>query len=129
LKTQGGVIEAKILPTDLRDVEVLRDLTELSDTLRSADLSVETTVATIRGVKDLGLTTAISLAGLSLSAISTFISVLSYWSARKPQYSVTLEADGVTLQVSKADAKALRSIAGSIRESDLRDLLVEIAKE
>lgn len=129
MKTQGGVIEAKILPTDLRDVEVLRDLTELSDTLRSADLSVETTVATIRGVKDLGLTTAISLAGLSLSAISTFISVLSYWSARKPQYSVTLEADGVTLQVSKADAKALRSIAGSIRESDLRDLLVEIAKE
>ena len=118
-----------IVPDDTADVAMMRDLSELADDLQAADLSVETRTADVKGVKDGGLTVAIALASLTLSAISTLVTVLSYWTSRKPDYSVTLESRGATFQLSGLDKNGVRDVVAKLKAGeDAGDIAVRVAR-
>ena len=121
-----------IVSGDTADVAMMRDLSELADDLQAADLSVETRTADaadVKGVKDGGLTVAIALASLTLSAISTLVTVLSHWTSRKPDYSVTLESRGATFQLSGLDKNGVRDVVGKLKAGeDPADIAVRVAR-
>ena len=123
------VMAVDIVPDDTADVAMMRDLSELADDLQAADLSVETRTADVKGVKDGGLTVAIALASLTLSAISTLVTVLSYWTSRKPDYSVTLESRGATFQLSGLDKNGVRDVVAKLKAGeDAGDIAVRVAR-
>jgi hypothetical protein len=123
------VMAVDIVPGDTADVAMMRDLSELADDLQAADLSVETRTADVKGVKDGGLTVAIALASLTLSAISTLVTVLSYWTSRKPDYSVTLKSRGATFQLSGLDKNGVRDVVAKLKAGeDAGDIAVRVAR-
>lgn len=49
--------------------------------------------------KNIGFTTGLEIAGLTLSALSTFISVLQYWKSKNPRYSIKYEIEGIEISI------------------------------
>lgn len=111
------------------DVAKMRDLAELADQLVRADLPASATTVAVPGVKDEGLVTAISLAGLVLSSVSTVVSVLVYWASTKPQYRVTLETDAATYELSNLDKQEVRTVIQELEAgSSAANVVVKVAK-
>lgn len=105
-----------IVPAGPVDIELMHDLGQLTEELAAADLTVNRATAQVPGVKDGGLTVAISLAGLVVSSVSTAVSILTYWSSRKPRYTVTIEAGQATLQASALNKADVQALLSSLRE-------------
>lgn len=57
------------------------------------------------GVKDGGLTVALSLTGITLSAICTILTALSYWRSKKSNYSVSVFLDNKTITIDNINPK------------------------
>lgn len=95
------------------------------------DLSIETIhQKPIEGRKDGGLTIAVSIIGVSISAIGTIISALSYWKASLPKYTVTLKTAEKTVTIDTNDPKKLPILVAQIEnEKLLSETKILIAKK
>lgn len=105
-----------IVPAGPVDLEMMYDLGELGGQLEAAELPAQRATATVPGAKDSGLTVAISLAGLAVSAMSSVLSVLTYWSSQRPRYSLTIQAGPKTLQVSGLDRAGIQALLRDLKE-------------
>jgi hypothetical protein len=80
---------------DSYNLEQLANLIE-----EDCDLPVEREKADSgQGVKDGGLTIGLTVVGLVISAIGTFIAALTYWKSQQPKYSLTVSLDGKILSI------------------------------
>lgn len=52
-----------------------------------------------QGIKDGGVTIGLTVAGLVISAIGTFIAALAYWKSQQPKYSLTVRIDNKILSI------------------------------
>jgi hypothetical protein len=66
------------------------------------------------GVKDGGLTIAISLIGVGISAIGTIISALTYWKSQLPKYSVTMTVGTKTITIDTIEPDKLPEMISRI---------------
>jgi hypothetical protein len=83
---------------DSYNIEQLANLIE-----EDCDLRVEREKADSgQGVKDGGLTIGLTVVGLVISAIGTFIAALTYWKSQQPKYSLTVSLDGKILSIQEA---------------------------
>lgn len=122
-------MQVDIVPSGTLNLEMMRDLGELSDELQEAGLAANRAGATLPGTKDGGLTVAIALAGLAFSSISSLISVLSYWSSRKPSYTLTLEAGSKQLTISQLDKAGVQSALRELESIDSSSqVLIRVAR-
>lgn len=84
----------------------------------------------VTGEKDSGLTIAISLIGVSVSAIGTIISALSYWKSQLPKYSVTITAGGKTITMDTIESDKLPEMISRIeRDISSSETKILIAKK
>jgi hypothetical protein len=70
-----------------------------------------------KGVKDGGLTIALSIASISISTIGTIISVLGYWKSQRPKYSISVESGSKTIAIEKVDPDSLRDVISELENS------------
>lgn len=95
----------------------LNNLAELIE--QEADIAVQLEKASPKeGDKDGGLTIALSIAGLALSAVATFISVLSYWKSQQPNYSVSIECGNTTIKLNKISSDELQAVIKKLEEQN-----------
>lgn len=114
----------EIAPSCVPDLEMMRDLGALDQALREADVNTAATHATLPGVKNLDLTTVIAVSSLALSAVSTLVTVLSYWSSQRPKYTVTLKSNAAIHTLAGLDK---HGIANVIRELETEENPGEIS--
>lgn len=82
------------------------------------------------GRKDGGLTLAIALAGLGVSAIGTLVSVLSYWRSTRPKYKISVSRGSVTIDVENLNAAQISDVTARLMAVGQSDgTLVEITAE
>ncbi|MCK5027926.1 MAG: hypothetical protein KAS07_05900, partial [Candidatus Pacebacteria bacterium] len=110
------------------DIDMMRDLSVLADTLSGEDISVETTKAILPGIKDSGLITVISIATLGLSAISTLISVLSYWNSTRPKYKISVKSGENFYELTNLNKSEIRTMINGVKENATNSALLEILK-
>lgn len=79
----------------------------------------------LAGVKDGGLTIAISLIGVGISAIGTVISALTYWRSQLPKYSVTITDGEKTITIDTAEPDKLPEMISRI-EREISSSATEI---
>lgn len=81
------------------------------------------------GSKDGGLTIALSIIGLALSAVATLVSVFSYWKSQQPNYSVSIECGNTTIELNNVSFDELQAVIKKLEKqnhsSDLTVLLTE----
>ena len=63
-----------------------------------------------RGSKDGGIAIAIAVIGLGISAVSTFISTLTYWRSKHEKYSLSVTRGSVTFTADNLSQEELRSL-------------------
>jgi hypothetical protein len=102
-------------------------LNELRESLEESKISVETENDQKKtGVKDGGLTLALTIAGLALSAVGTLVSAISLWGSKK-NYSITFKTGDATFAANNLSAKETLTIAQAIKDkavaSDIRVLV------
>lgn len=68
----------------------------------------------LAGVKDGGLTIAISIIGIGISAIGTIISALTYWKSQLPKYSVTMTVGTKTITIDTIEPDKLPEMISRI---------------
>jgi len=79
-------------------------------------------------VKDGGLTIALTIANLAITAVGTLISVLSYWRSRNPKYSITLKRDRYTCTIDNLEPQKIEEVIAHLeRQDDSTDIEVQIA--
>ena len=66
------------------------------------------------GRKDGGLTLAISLASLGLSAIGTLVSVLSFWRSTHPEYKILIKRAGVEVAIENPNTQQIREATAAL---------------
>jgi hypothetical protein len=84
------------------------------------------------GRKDGGLTIALSIAGLALSAIGTIVSVISYWRSQQPKYSVSITCGNIKVVLDNVSPAHLQTVIQKLEEqnrSSSSDLTVLLAEE
>jgi len=106
-----------VVPSGSVGLEMMRDLGELCEQLQVAGLDARGARAAVPGVKDGGLTVAIAVSGVVFSAISTLVSVLSYWSSNKPKYTLTVTAGGTTLELAQLDKAGVQQAMQQLRDA------------
>lgn len=79
------------------------------------------------GVKDAGLTTALTIIGLSLTSIGTLISALTYWKDQQTKYSVTVKRGDVSILLGNVSKEEIQAVVRSLEkvESPHLNVLVE----
>lgn len=102
-------------------------LNELRESLEESRIFAEPDIdEKIIGVKDGGLTVALTIAGLALSAIGHLVSAISLW-ASKRNYSVTFKAGETTFAANNLSAKEALVIAEALKDkavaSDIKVLV------
>ena len=107
-----------VVPSGSVGLEMMRDLGELYEQMQGAGLDADAARAAVPGVKDGGLTVAIAVSGVVLSAISTLVSVLSYWSSNKPKYTLTVTAGGTTLELAQLDKAGVQQAIQQLRSAE-----------
>jgi hypothetical protein len=117
-------MQIDIVPSGPVNVEMMADLGELCEQLQAAGLDARGSDASLPGVKDGCLTIAIALSGLAVSSISSLVSVLSYWSSKKPRYSITAELGRSTLTLSQLDAAGVQTALKQLRGVEPSNSLV-----
>lgn len=120
-------MEIDIVPSGGVDLEMMRDLGDLCDSLKAVDVPVRPSLAQVPGVKDSGLTIAIQAAGVAISALSALVSALAYWSSRKPRYTLTVQRGSLTLEASQLDKAGVQTLLEQLRKTgDEGSLLVRV---
>jgi hypothetical protein len=66
------------------------------------------------GRKDGGLTLAISLIGLGLSAVGTIVSVLSFWLSTHPGYKIKVQRAGVEIAIENPTPKQISAATAAL---------------
>lgn len=98
---------------------------------QEADIPVQLEKCPSKKGSKADLTVALSIAGLSLSAVATLISVLSYWKAQQPKFSVSFRCDDITIMSDNVSPDELPTVIQKLKEqnhsstSDLTVLLTE----
>lgn len=94
------------------------DLEKLADILQSDyDLSLKKIRKNSEeGVKDGGLTIALSIIGISIAAVGTIISALSYWKSQRPNYSISFKSGNKTIAVDNVDPASLPDMISKIEK-------------
>ena len=110
-------LNIEILPGGILDLQLMRDLGDLDGELRKADLQTTPTGAEVPGVKSVDLIAAIAIGSLALSSVSTLITVLTYWSSKRPSYTVTMSSDELTQEISGLDKEGARKVIADLKES------------
>jgi len=109
----------------------LNNLAELIE--KEADIPVELEKDSPKeGNKDGGLTIALSITGLALSAVATFVSVLSYWKSQQPRCSVSITCGDITIELDNISPAQLQAVIKKLEEqnrSASSDLTVLLAEE
>lgn len=118
-----------IVPSGSINVEMMSDLGDLCEKLCEAGLDARAARAALPGVKDGGLTVAIAVSGVVLSAISSLVSALSYWSSQKPRYTITMTAGSSTLTISQLDKAGVQGALQQLRAEQANDVIVRIGHE
>jgi len=122
-------MQVDIVPSGSVSLEMMRDLGELQEALGESGIDATGAKAAIAGVKDGGLMVALSVAGLAVSSISSLISALSYWSSKKPAYTLTVEAGPRKLTVSQLGQKGIQAVLKELEPHTASDkLLVRVAR-
>jgi hypothetical protein len=84
----------------------------------------------VTGEKDSGITIAISLIGVGISAVGTIISALSYWKSQLPKYSVTVTTEGKTITMDTIEPDKLPEMISRIeRDIASSETKILIAKK
>lgn len=66
---------------------------------------------------------------MAFSAISSLLSVLSYWNSRKPSYTLSLEAGAKQLTISQLDKAGVQAALRELQSVDgATQLLVRVAR-
>ena len=106
-------------------------LDQLADILQQDyDLPVQTVRKnSADGVKDGGLTIALSIIGISISAIGTIISALSYWKSQQPDYSISVKSGNKTITVDNVHPGNLPEMVSSLEEAFSSDTEIVISAE
>ena len=107
------------------------DLDELANMLNKSDINeVVPNQIIAAGIKDGGLTIGLTIVGLALTAIGTFISVLSYWESKKPDYNITLTYGDISFTVNNLSNKQMQELANSIRSANqLEQIDISISRK
>jgi hypothetical protein len=106
-------------------------LDELAEVMRHDGLTpVIEKAPLVPGRKDGGLTLAISLAGLGFSAISTLVSVLSFWRSTHPGYKITMKRADVEIAIENPSPQQIRDATAALSAAgDDSASTVSISKE
>lgn len=83
----------------------------------------------LAGVKDGGLTIAVSLIGVGISAIGTVISALAYWKSQLPKYSVTMMIGEKTITIDTTEPDKLPEMISKIERDISSEAKILIAKK
>ena len=105
------------------------DTTTLADQLRQADLSIEEQRRSPAepGVRDGGVVVGIAVASLAVSAVSAFVSALSYWHSTRPKFTVTVQNDDITVTVGNLATKtAKETIYALLANAQPQDVKVSL---
>jgi hypothetical protein len=122
-------MEVTIESQQKAELDVMRDLGELASEFKSAGLPATEQSPNLTGVKTVGLAEFIQIGGLALTSISTLITILTYWSSKKPQYKVTLNANSTSVEVSNLDKKGTMQLIGQLNAAGLStDINIQIKK-
>lgn len=114
------------------DAQDSLNLDRLADIFsRDYDLPVNIERQTsVAGVKDGGLTIAVSLIGVGISAIGTVISALAYWKSQLPKYSATIIIGEKTITIDTTEPNKLPELISKIQhEASLSEAKILIAKK
>ncbi len=106
--------------------DLAHDLDSLADLLIQNDIDVNAKKTIAQGKKDAGVTTALAIASLGLSAISTLITVLSYWSSTRPKYKVSVQSRKVTYELDNIDKNELRNVITNLKSEDPDQLTINL---
>lgn len=60
---------------------------------------VNSSQAYVEGSKSTGLTTGLEIAGIILSSISTFVTVLQYWQSNKKSYKIIYKSENIEIEL------------------------------
>jgi hypothetical protein len=92
-------------------------LDELHDILEhDYDLSVKRIRKDLEsGVKDAGLTIALSIIGVSISAVGTIISALSYWKSQHANYSISLKSGNTSISVDNVEPAQIQEVITTLK--------------
>lgn len=104
-------------------------LDELAEDLFRSDIGHEVEKsATRHGRKDGGLSLAIAIGGLAISAIGTLISVLSHWQKMRPSYRLTVTRGSVSITIENPTLEQRRTAASLLQqvEDEDTDIAVQI---
>ena len=117
------------MPIDAQDSSSLEQLAHILS--HDYDLPVHQERQEPRaGVKDGGLTRAISLRGVGIWAIGTVTSALAYWRSQLPKYSVTMIVGEKTITIDTTESDKLSEIISRIeREISSSETKILIAKK
>jgi len=108
---------------DEQAVEKAYELDQLADLLElEFDLPVSKEESdAVAGRKDAGLTIALTLIGLGLTAVDTIVSALAYWKSDKPRYSITITDGRRTFAVENLSEDRATELVDSMLSSDAPD--------
>jgi|JI6StandDraft_1071083.scaffolds.fasta_scaffold26957_1 hypothetical protein len=105
-----------ILSNGIDAVAAAQFFDELQSALEEQDIKCVRTSTNIRGMKDDGLTLGLNIASLALSAVSTFVSVISFHLSSSPEYSVLVRRGEYAIKVKSMDhgklEDAFKTVAG-----------------
>ena len=101
-------------------------LDELAEDLFRSDIGHEVEKsATRHGRKDGGLSLAIAIGGLAISAIGTLISALTFWQKSRPAYKLNITRGPVTFAIENPTPEQIRTVTSRLQ--DVEDEDAEIA--
>ncbi len=81
-----------------------------------------------QGRKDGGITVGIAIASLTVSAISAFIAVLSYWQSTRPRYSLKVTLGAVQVTLERLSKEELVNLSRQLQQVNFTDLDVTIRR-
>jgi len=118
--------DAKMCENDSQNLIELANLVE-----NDCDINVQLEKdLKAKGVKDGGLTIGLTILGLSISAIGTLISVLSYWKNKNPKYSLSITHNNCSFSISEMDSNQLEKLILDMKQSKIEsDYIVTVSKE
>lgn len=78
---------------------------------------------------DGGLSIALSVAGLAISALGTFLSVLSYWKMKWPKYKITFRQDDISMAIENFSASQQISLITDLtKQESSADIKITISR-
>ncbi len=106
----------------------------LAEILSEADFSVDEINKGAEKATRGDIITGIAIASLAVSAINTFISVLSYWHESHPKFTLTVESNGVkvtaeNLSTEEEAKEAIKSLLASTSNQSVEIFLDTDSKE